>query len=498
MTLAHPSARLTMRNALLILAVALACLVSVLGIQTVLLVPKQVEADPVTDIVIDVRAVADHLAQAIRYRTISSEDSGKMDPKAFRGLHDFLARAFPKTHQTLRKETVAGHSLLFTWPGREDSTKPVLFLAHLDVVPVETGTGDLWSHPPFSGDVAEGYIWGRGSMDDKVRAMAMLEAVEALLQQGHTPGRTMIFAFGHDEEVGGYKGAAKMAGLLRDRGLRFESVFDEGGAIVTEGVLPGLSLPIALVGTAEKGFMNVELRVQGHGGHSSMPPAQTVLGILSSAIHRLEEQQFPSRLDGVTRKLAESIAPEMPFVNRIMLQNLWLFDWLVRRKFALQPATNALIRTTMATTIIGGGIQNNILPTRARATVNVRLLPGDTTDSALNRLAQIIDDSRVEIRPSGHSHEALVESSVQSWGFVTLKKSILQVFQGVQVAPFLVPSMTDSRHYAELSEGTFRFSPLLVGPNDLQRIHGANERISADNYSQCVRFYYQLIRNIGQ
>ena len=483
---------------MLLLAFGLATLVSVLVIRTVLLLAKHEEVDPVADMTVDAQTIANHLAEAVRFQTISYEERERSSRAPFRGLHGYLARVFPKVHHTLSKEVVGDHSLLFTWQGRDDKLSPILFLAHQDVVPIEPGTEDLWTYPPFSGDIADGYIWGRGTLDDKVRILAMLEAVEMLLQEGYQPRRTLMFAFGQDEEVGGHKGAAKIAAILQARGLKFESVFDEGGAAITKGLLPGVSRPIALVGIAEKGYLNLELAVKGEGGHSSIPPPHTVVGILSSAIHRLEEQPFPARIEGATHKLAEALAQEMRFGQRVMLANLWLFGPLVRRELAGQPATNAAIRTTIAATMTQGGVKSNLLPMQARAVVNLRLLPGDTVKSTIARVDRIIDDPRVTISPLGHTSEPSIESSVESWGFVVLERSIRQIFGEVVVAPFLVPGATDSRHYAALTAGIYRFSPFLISPDDLRRIHGTNERISVENYVRAVKFYHHLIRNTDQ
>lgn len=487
-----------MRRSLLVLALGLAGLVSVVLIRTGSPVSQHLAVSPLPRLAVDTDAIADHLSHAIRFPTISFQDRDGFDSKAFLGLHDYLAQVFPNTHRVLTKETVGEYSLLFTWQGRQQGLKPLLLSAHLDVVPVQTGAGEIWSHPPFAGDVAEGYVWGRGAMDDKVRVLAMLEAVEVLLKEGFSPRRTLVFAFGHDEEVGGYGGAAKIAELLKTRGLRFESVFDEGGLVVTPGVLHGLSRPVALAGIAEKGYMNLEVSVQAQGGHSSVPPSQTAIGILSSAIHRLEEQQFPSRIGAVTRTFAEHLAPEMPFVQRLALHNLWIFDWFVQREFASRPTSNAMIRTTMATTLLRGGQKDNVLPAQARAVVNLRLLPGDAIQAAMERVALIIDDPRVGIRLLGAAHEASPESSVASPSFQVLKQTIHQVFGDVLVAPFLVPGGTDSRHYAELAENILRFSPLLVGTDDLRRIHGADERVAIGNFVQCVQLFYHLVRNMDR
>lgn len=448
-----------------------------------------------TDPIIQEQAAIERLAEAIRFPTISSLAPSRSDPEAFLGFRNYLAKMFPQVHRTMRREIIGDHSLLFVWPGSEQSHQPVLFLAHQDVVPVEAGTESLWHYQPFTGAIADGHVWGRGTLDDKVRIVAMLEAVEGLLKESFAPHRTFMFAFGHDEEIGGQTGAVRIAALLKERGVRFEYVQDEGGAIITQGILPGVSRPIALIGIAEKGYLNIELVVNAPGGHSSMPPPQTAIGILSAAIHRLEQHKFPGRFVGATHQLAERLALHTPFLQRLMLTNLWLFSPLVGHQLGKQPATNAAIRTTLAATIVRGGLKDNLLPVEARAVVNLRLLPGDTIPSTIAQIERIIDDPRVALRLLENASEASAESPMDSWGYETLERSIRQVFLDVLVVPYLTAGATDARHYAGLSTGLYRFSPLLLTAADLQRIHGTNERISVENYVRCVQFYHRLIRN---
>ena len=218
----------------------------------------QVAVEPVAKISIDDTAI-ERFAGAIRLQTVSRAEAPNSDFSAFEAFHRHLQTCFPKVHATLLARVVGGHSLLFTWKGKDEAAKPVLLMAHMDVVPVEPGTESSWTHGPFSGDVADGFVWGRGTLDDKVSVMAILEAVEILLTRGFQPGPTVLLAFGHDEEIGGQGGAAQIAALLKTRGTRVRYVLDEGSA-VTDGIVPGLARPAALIGIAEKGFASLELR----------------------------------------------------------------------------------------------------------------------------------------------------------------------------------------------------------------------------------------------
>jgi len=332
-------------------------------------------------------------------------------------------------------------------------------------------------------------------MDDKVSVLGILETVEMLLAEGFQPRRTIYLAFGHDEEVGGLNGAAKIVALLHSRGVQLEYVLEEGSAIA-EGVMPGVSAPVALAGIAEKGYVSLELTVEGQGGHSSMPPTHTAVGILSTAIHNLEKNQFPTGIEGVTRKMFEYVGPEMSFGKKMVFANLWLFGPLVGRLLAASPMTNALTRTTTAATVFEGGVKENVVPTKARAIVNFRILPGDSINSVIDHVRKAADDPRIKITPlSTLLSEPSSVSDTESAAFQLLQRTIRQVYPDVVVAPWLVVGGTDSRHYAKLSANIFRFIPMRIGPGDTQRFHGTDERISVEDYEQYVRFLIQLIRN---
>ena len=470
-------------------------LFAVLSVNTFVGQSQQLEVAPVILTDFPVEKAITRLAQAIQFKTISYQARDEFDPLPFRQFHAFLNQAFPAVHAQLKKEVVGEFSLLFTWPGRDPSLQPILLMAHLDVVPVEADTEKDWIVPPFAGQLKDSYLWGRGSMDDKASVLGILEAVELLLDQGFEPERTVYLAFGHDEEISGHHGAARIAALLAQRDIRLASVLDEG-LLVTHGIVPGMSRPVALIGVAEKGYASIELTVRAAGGHSSMPPAETAIGILSRAVDKLERHRMPTRLDGSTKKMLEYLGPEMSFLPRLVMANLWLFAPLVENRFAAAPTTNAVIRTTTAVTMFESGVKENVLPARARAVVNFRILPGDTVEDVLAHVQRTVSDSRVSISllNTGHS-EPSRQSSSESLAFQHLHRAIRQVFPDVVVAPSLVIPATDSRYFAPLAQDVYRFLPIRAARADLNRIHGSNERISMENYTECIRFYLQYMRN---
>src|SRR3990172_7532473 len=432
-------------------------------------------------IVQDKMAAAERLSEALRFETVSHQDPGKFHPQAFLDLRDFLEMAFPDVHGALKREVVNDYSLLYTWEGTDSEQKPILLMGHLDVVPVEPGTENRWTHPPFSGRIADGYIWGRGSMDDKVAGLGILGAVETLLAQGFRPSRTVYLAFGHDEEIGGYQGAAKIAALLRSRGVRFEYLIDEGLAI-GHGLIPGIAAPVAMIGIAEKGRLVLELTAASGGGHASMPPSQTAIGILSAAIQKLEANPMATSMKEPVRQLFAALGPAMPFVQRLVLANLWLLEPLVRYQLASSPSTNALVRTTGAVTLVRAGTKENVLPSEAMAVVD--------------HVRRVIDDPRIAIRQlQGNEPSPVSDAAAPSFG--ALAASIRQVFPEVIVAPGLTVAGTDTKHYVSISDAAYRFLPLRLGPEDLPRIHGTDERIAVDNYAEIAAFYLQLLRDSG-
>lgn len=486
-----------MKKAFLLVGAVLAVLVTVSVVLTARYDSRLPRVTPVPSVTIR-NGAAERLAGAIRIPTMSTEDPSAFDGNAFQRFHAYLGMAFPRVHSQLQRETVATHSLLYTWHGTDPSLKPILLLGHLDVVPAEPGTEGKWARHPFGGEVADGFIWGRGAIDNKSTVLGILEAVEMLLGEGFQPVRTVYLAYGHDEEVGGTAGAREIAALLRSRGVELEMVLDEGG-VIGDGILAGITRPVALVGIAEKGFVTIELSTRVPGGHSSLPPNHTAVGIVSAAVARLEENQMAARLEEPTRKLFERVGPQFPVRERAVFANLWLTRPLVIRRLQDSPATNAMVRTTTAPTIFYAGTKDNVLPDYARAVINFRILPGDSIASVVDHVRQTISDDRVEIKTVGRfSAEPSTISSTDSESFRTLERTIRSVVPSALVAPYLVAVVTDARHYSVLSRNVFRFLPLTLTSRDLERIHGIDERIAIEHYEQAIRTYRQIMKEAAR
>ncbi len=437
----------------------------------------------------------ERLSRALAFPTVS-EPRDSPDPAPFHGLHAFVRRAYPAVHAQLEVERVAGLSLLYTWRGAHAALPPVVLLGHLDVVPASETAG--WRLAPFGGDMIDGFVWGRGALDDKGGVLATLEAVELLLSERFQPRRTVYLAFGHDEETSG-QGARAIVRTLRGRGVNdLALVLDEGGAILPGSLIPGIDRPVALIGIAEKRSVDLELTVRATGGHASAPPPETAIGVLSRAVAALEASPPPARLDGATAATFRYLAPEMPLASRVVFANPWLFGPLVTRVLAATPRTAAIVRTTLAPTVFDAGVRSNVLPVSARAVVNARLLPGDTVETIAAHARRVIDDDRVEIRAAAAPlPPAPGMSGTGTPGFDLLARTVRETYggSGVLVAPYLTIAAVDARWYAPLTPNVYRFRGMRWEADATERVHGVNERIAVEAYLDGIRFVYRLLRN---
>lgn len=493
-----------MLKRILIGAGVIAVLLIAIVIGRTLMVPAMELADVGAADSIDAEGAAQHLAEAVRFRTISHQSGADeaeiaRSAEAFEGFRDWMDATYPAFTAATRREIVGGATPFYTWEGTDASLDPVLLMSHIDVVPIAPGTEGQWEQPPFGGVIADGYVWGRGTIDNKGSLIAMVEAAERLAAEGFQPARTILFAFGHDEEIGGGEGNKALAGLLQTRGVKLAWVKDEGG-VIGHGILPGVNAPVAMIGVAEKGSISLDVVAYSKGGHSSMPSpaAQTAIGRLARALERIGNDPFEARVDGATRGMIESLAPAVPFLQRMVYANLWLFEPIVRGVMEGSPSSAAQLQTTIAPTIIEGGVKENVLPPEARAVVNFRIHPRDTADSILAHVRDTVDDPEVEIAPLDGIREASTVSNIEGDGYQLITRVIGESFPGVIAAPYLVVGGTDSRHYLPITDNVFRFIPIRMAPEDMARFHGTNERVSVENMGEAVAFYVRLFETMKE
>ena len=489
-----------MRTFALVTGAILTAVIAAVFVNTVTTASRQVQVAVVAPVPVDEAKAVARLADAIRKQTIASATDPEQNKTQFLALHEELAAAYPLAHGALQREVVNGTALLYRWQGLDDRASAIVLMAHLDVVPVAPGTEADWQDPPFAGVVRDGFIWGRGAWDDKGNLIAQLEAVEALLARGFRPTRTLYLAYGADEEVGGERGAKAIAALLQARGVRAAFVLDEG-LLITDGIIAGLRAPAALIGVAEKGYLSAILAVTAEPGHASMPPPDHSGAVteLSEVLLRLRDNEMPAHIGGVAREMFETLAPEMHGMPRVALSNLWLFGPLVKAQLTRVPSMNAMLRTTTAFTMLAAGNKDNVLPGRAEATLNFRLLPGDSSDDVLARVrreaAFVLPARRFTVEKLSSGSEASPISATTASGYRAIERVMRELEPNTVVAPGLMLAATDARHFRDVSEQIYRFSPIHAKPEDLARFHGTNERLAIADLVTMIRFYQRLIES---
>lgn len=434
----------------------------------------------------------DRFRELLRIPTVSHADEVEIDWGAFAQFQDALERLYPAVHRVLEREIVDGHSLLFRWRGAEASD-PLVLMAHIDVVPVVESE---WEHDPFAADIvgegADAAIHARGAIDDKGALVGIVEAVEQLAGEGFTPARDVYLAFGHNEETAG-GGARAIVAALRDRGVRPALVLDEGGAVV-DGAIPGVTVPTAMVGVAERGVMTLLLTAREGGGHASTPPATPATARLARAIDRLHRHPFPTRLAPPVRAMLSTVAPHAPQPLRGLFRSLALTGPLVAAVLArLGPEMNAIVRTTAVATELSGAPGENVLATTARASVNIRLLTGDTVARAAERARRVIADPEVEIEVRHGSDP----SPVSPWRGEAWRRLAAAVGSTlgdeVVTTPYLQLGASDSRWFTAISDHVYRFTPFHLTRAERDALHAHNERIRVDVWLRGIGFYRALI-----
>jgi carboxypeptidase PM20D1 len=453
-------------------------------------------AEPLPDSGLEEAAgVEDALSAVVKRPTVSYYDRKKEDDAAFAALKRDLVGLFPKVHEAMEREEIGDRALLYTWGGRDPKLAPAVMCAHFDVVPADAAA--LWTHAPFSGDIADACVWGRGCQDIKCTLVSALHAAERLVGEGFVPGRTIYFAFGGDEEIGGSRGARLVGEELARRGVKASFLLDEGGP-VSEGMIGFADRPLALVGVAEKGYMDVTVEARGTGGHASTPPRRTATGNLARAVAAIESSPSRTRLVFTVRSFLDKIAPYSPFPIRFLVRNLWLFGPLVKRAFGFGHMGNAMIRSTYAPTMLRGSAKENVLADSASANVNVRILPGQSSEDALARISKLVRPYGAVARVAYPESlvEPLPESPVDHEGYRAIEAALARAFPDAACVPFLFCAGTDTKHYRSVAEAMYRFTPLNQSREQLERLHGRDERVELANLRRCEIFYKRLLGSL--
>jgi carboxypeptidase PM20D1 len=434
-----------------------------------------------------------NLMSAIQFQTVSHQDITAIDYSQFEQFLAFIKKTYPLAFSSLEVETVATYSLLLTWQGTNSDLLPVLMDAHYDVVPIEPGTEDDWQQPPFAGVIADGYLWGRGAIDDKASVIATLETIEKLLSEGFQPERTMLFSFGHDEEIGGNTGAANISALIASKNIRLEYMIGEGGLIVDAYPLLDGQL-MAMIALAEKTYVTLTLTAKGQGGHSSQPPKNNSIVKLSKAVIALHENPFPATLKSPVSDMLETLAPHIDGVTGFIFDNQWLTSGLLASQLSKDPVNSTLVRNTTGITMFNSGIKENVVPQTAEAKVNFRLLPSTSVEQLIIAVNATINDPDIVVTSKAWKKSPTIADKNHP-GFKKIAWSVLSVFPNAIVAPGLMTASSDTPHYANLTDNIYRFHAYTIDFNLTRTIHGTDERIAIDSVVNAVKITRELIKS---
>ncbi|MGN0528698.1 MAG: M20 family peptidase [Eubacterium sp.] len=487
-----------MKIFLIILAV-IAALIIITAVKAVFYKAKPVEITPMPKEKVDSERVQKHLSQAIQIKTISNPDDDKVDWSEFDRFHDFLDEAYPLIHGKLKKEDISQASLLYTWEGKNKDLEPIALLSHQDVVPVAESTYNDWKHDPFEGYNDGEFIWGRGAVDMKNHLICVMDAVEALLEEGFEPERTVYLCFGHNEEIvaGKNNGANAIMNTLKERGVHLDSTLDEGGAIIKANVKGLIEGNLAGVGIAEKGYADYKITVKAKGGHSSQPPKHTAAGAISNVVRDLENHQFKARMLPSVYNLFSGVGKHTSFPARMIMCNLRFLKPVFFAAMKQFPPAATFIRTTTACTMLSGSPASNVLPQTASVTVNFRELPGDTLADTEAHIRRVVKNKDIDVEFL-KGKEASKVSSTDSKSFKAIEKLALQISDKNIVAPFLVMGGTDSYHYEEICDNMYRFSPFTIDASIMLTTHGTDERIPVDQLTVGVEFFKRYIKEMNK
>lgn len=481
----------------IVIAALIAVFILALIIRTILNKPEKINAESYTPENVDRDAAVRHLREAIRIKTVSMVEDYADNTQPFIDYRSWLERTYPLIHKAAERTIIEGYSLIFRIPGTDASLKGGCFLSHIDVVPAPP---DGWEHDPFEGVLTDdGYIYGRGAQDMKSHMIALLEAVEHMLESGKKFRRDVYLCFGHDEEPGtSVGGASNIVKHLKAKGVEMEFVIDEGGTVL-DGSLLGIPHTVALIGACEKGNGDLELVVNKAGGHASNPHPPTAVGILGKAVSRVESHPMKTRWTKLSKEMFKSLSPYCKPAFKFVFTNCDIFSPFIKWILTVAtPMTNALVRTTFAPTMLWGSDARNVIPKEVKANINYRMITGETAEDVKAYLEKLlkkyVDKGQLEVRLLEYSNPS-PEADVHCAAYENIKKSIVEVFDDIVVAPYPFIAASDARFYNPLTDNVFRFGPFINSLDDQARIHGINERLHVDQLEKAEQFFIRCLEN---
>lgn len=457
------------------------------------------------------------LAGGIKIPTVSTGELGNFDYAPFDRFKEYLKNSYPLVYQNTENDEINTHALVFRLKGSNPALEPIVFLSHSDVVPpgdadvknkeenvfrpddkplpAVTKVAEDWDFAPFSGAVANGRIYGRGTIDMKGMLFSLMESMDNIIKSGQIPQRDIYLAFGFDEEVGGQRGAVQIADYFKKKGLKFDAVYDEGGLILEKGSIKGINSDVAVIGCAEKGFLSAKIKVKGLGGHSSMPPMESAIGKAAVIMQRLEENQMKPTITPLIKGFFDNIGGAMPFANRLAISNQWLLKPLLLSQLTKNNSTNALVRTTTALTMMKGSDGPNVLSPEVEFIVNFRLLPGNSVKDVKEHIAKATKGFEVEVEEIDITREASLVSPSNTRAYHMIESGIKQIYPDAIATPYLTIAATDAYKYQIVSNHIYRFMPIKINDPEKQSIHSTNEYISIENYMKMIHYFEYIMRN---
>lgn len=429
------------------------------------------------------------LGQIIKCKTVSHNDANLIDFKEFDKMIELTKKLWPTVYEKCEFTETDDRALMFYLKGKSNE-KPTVLMAHYDVVPVTEG----WDSDPFLGEVKDGYLYGRGTIDTKGTMACCLSALEEALKEGYIPNNDLYLTFGSNEEVCG-NSQYNLVIKLKEKNIKPALVFDEGGGIL-ENAFPGVNSDIAFLGMVEKGMLNIKLSIDSNGGHSSSPKKNGPVIKLSKALIKLEKHPMKPQLTQTTDELLRVMGKNASFGLRLVLANLWLFKPLVKKIFTIASSdTRALLTSTFAFTTLNGGNQINIIPNHVEAGINCRLAPFDTCEDVIKHVKNVINDPDIKITYE-NTNKIYPECSFKQPGYQLIKDTIVETYNGTVVSPFIMLGGTDGRHYCEISDCVIRFTPMKLTNDDRKGVHGLNEKVKVETLEKCLEFYRRLLMKI--
>ncbi|KQT25880.1 peptidase [Chryseobacterium sp. Leaf405] len=457
------------------------------------------------------------LSGGLKIPTVSSGELGEFNFSPFDTIKEYLKTSYPLIYQNVEYVEVNRYGLVYKLKGKNSSLDPILFLSHTDVVPpgdapvkdksenvfrpddkplpAVSKVSDEWDFAPFSGAVANGRIYGRGSIDMKGMLFSLMESLNNVIKNKHIPERDIYLAFGFDEEVGGLQGAVYIANYFKQKNIKFDAVYDEGGLVLEKGSVAGINSDVAVIGCAEKGFLSVKIKVKGLGGHASMPPAESAIGKAAIIMHRLETDQMKPMMTPLIKQFFDSIGGSMPFMNRVAIANQWLLRPVLLSKMTKNNSTNSLVRTTTALTMMKGSDAPNVLSPEVEFVVNFRLLPGNTIQQVKEHIAKATKGFNVEVQEIDNVKEASAVSPTDTKAFKLIQAGIKEIYPSAISTPYLTIGATDAYKYQIVSKNIYRFMPIKINDAKKQSIHSTNEYLSIENYMKMIHYFEFIMLN---